>query len=176
MSYNISATIDHKSFLGPYTPGIWRTEPTELLDAILSGQNYSQAHYNYERTDNSSEVLREQIIAVMENRNQAYLQLLAFATKSFLDQLPEIINNASEFMGYYTNNWQVIKDAHASSNFTVDELINLESQLSVDIEDAPDAIGQYEPINLQSIFAFIRSLRIQYKNDPTLQDVSFSIG
>ena len=176
MSYNISATIDNESFFKPYTPGIWSTEPTELLDAILSGQNYSQAHYNYERTDNSSEVLREQIIAVMENRNQAYLQLLAFATKGFLDQLPEIISNASELMGYYTNNWQVIKDAHASSNFTVDELINLESQLSVDIEDAPDAIGQYEPINLQSIFAFIRALRIQYKKDPALQDISLSIG
>lgn len=176
MSYNISATIDNESFFEPFTPGIWRTEPTELLDAILSGQNYSQAHYNYERTYNRHEVLREQLIAVMENRNQAYLQLLAFATKGFLDQLPEIINNASKFMGYYTNDWQVIKDAHASSNFTVDELINLEQELAIDLNDAPDAIGQYEPINLKSIFVFVGALRIQYKDDPTLQDVSFSIG
>ena len=171
MSYNLIATIyDRLS-----DDGIWMTEPTELLDSILSGQNYSEAHYNYDRTHNNGDVLREQVIAVIENRNKAYLQLLAFATNGFLEQLPEIIRQTDEDAGYY-DDWEAINITHASSNFTVDELINLEPQLSVDLEDAPKAIGAYSPETLQAIIGFVSRMRSEYTVDPALRHVDFSIG
>lgn len=169
MSYNLTATTHDRLS----NDGIWMTEPTELLDSILSGQNYSQAHYNYERTHNSSDVLREQMIAIMENRNKAYLQLLAFATNGFLEQLPEIM--AAEDEGYY-DDWEAINLAHASSNFTVDELISLEPQLSVDLSIAPSAIGAYDSLILQLIIGFVSRMRHEYKADPSLQNIDFSIG
>ena len=171
MSYNLIATIyDRLS-----DDGIWMTEPTELLDSILSGQNYSEAHYNYQRTHNSSEVLREQMIAIMENRNKAYLQLLAFTTNGFLQQLPEIISDPNVDADDY-DDWEAINLAHASSNFTVDELLNLESQLSIDLDDATEAIGQYTPDTLQVIIGFVSRMRHSYEADPSLQNIEFSIG
>ena len=176
MSYNLIATIHDITLLaGPYEDGIWSTVATELLDSVLSGQNYSQAHYNYQRTHNSSDVLREQMIAIMENRNKAYLQLLAFATNGFLEQLPEIISESIEDADYY-DDWEAINLAHASSNFTVDELLNLESQLSIDLDDAPEAIGQYRPDTLLVIIGFVSRMRHSYEADPALQNIEFSIG
>lgn len=171
MSYNLIATIHDRLS----NDGIWITESTKLFDSILSGQNYSQAHFDYQRTHNSSDVLRKQMIDIMENRNKAYLQLLAFATNGFLEQLPEIISKSVEDEGYY-DDWEAIIVAHAALNFTVDELINLESQLSFDLADAPSFIGVYESVNLQVIIGFVSRMRYEYKADPSLQNIDFSIG
>ena len=178
MSYNLTATIHDITLLaGPYEDGIWSTVATELLDSVLSGQNYSQAHYNYERTYNGTEVLRDQIMDVVENNNKAYLQLLAFATQSFLDQLPELISHSPHDDETYYDKWQAIKDAHASSNFTVDELIALEPLLSVDLEEAPSKIGAYEPLTLQVIIGFISRMRAERKFvDADLRHIDFDMN
>ena len=177
MSYNITTTITDSERLVPqlYTINL-TTDETELFDSILSGQNYSQTNFNYERTFNNSDVIRKQVIDLLENRNQAYLQLLALATNGII--LFHAFRGERDHSGLF---WERIKNPSTSLTFTVDELVNLEDQLQfdlsvVDLNDARLPIGQYPAKTLRNIINLVATVRGEYKTDPSLQNVSFSIG
>ena len=186
MSYNLTATlIDHNTFWRELFTRTLTTEENELFDSILSGQNYSQAHFNYQRTYNNADVMRKQLIDLIENRNHAYFQLLIFAANGFLAQLPEIIFHAShEDQQQYLNFWgKHVKGDYQTVNFTADELcdwhefdlIRLEDEMTHALLHTRLPIGQYPAMALYHILEMVRFVRREYETDPSLQNIDFSI-
>lgn len=171
MSYNLYVESDHSAIT---FATVDHTEATQLLDAILSGQNYRE---NHARTYDDSDTLRAQFVALLENRNMNYLKLVAFALTGFLQQLPVIEDWPDTDDNYPDQKWYDLAKSHADKNFTVDELIAVENDLVHQLYVNTDGyIGNYHPYILAEILNIVSVLRREFATDPTLSGLSFNLG
>lgn len=188
MSYNVTAyTPDTENESSLDVAHIGTTETTELLDAILSDQDYRRDG-DYDRTYASSDELKARLVAVFENKNLNYFKLIAFTATEVMRNLNDwpnvlrsvdvddnIINYWDELIKRHTTD-----DGELNKKFIVDELLTIETHLA-DFDDALSdmnwRIGDYAGNSLFYLFLMINTLRNNYVADPSeFEKLTLSIG
>lgn len=188
MSYNVSAYIPEikmQSFSEVAHINI--TEPTELLDAILSGQDYSRDG-DYDRTYASSNELKARLVELFENKNLNYFKLIAFTATEVIRNLnnhPNVLQRLDvddNIISYWDNliKRHTTDDGQLIKKFTVDELLTIEDHLA-DFDDALSDmnwnIGDYQGNSLFYLFLMINTLRHNYDANPSdFEKLTLSIG
>jgi len=188
MSYNINAyTPETEKQSSVEVAHIQTTNATELLDAILSGQDYRDGA-GYNRTYASSDELKTRLVEVFENKNLNYFKLIAFTATEVMRNLndhPNVLRSLDVDDGII-NYWdELIKrhttdDGELNKKFIVDELLTIETHLA-DFDDALSdmnwRIGYYDGNSLFYLFLMINTLRNNYVADPSdFEKLTLSIG
>lgn len=188
MSYNVNAyapETEKQSSLD--VAHIGTTETTELLDAILSGQDYSRDG-DYDRTYASSDELKARLVELFENKNLNYFKLIAFTAVEVMRNLnnhPNVLRSLDVDDGII-DYWDDLIKRHTTDDdqllkkFTVDELLTIEDHLA-DFDDALSdmnwIIGDYQGNSLFYLFLLVNTLRKDYDADPSeFEALTLSIG
>lgn len=186
MSYNLNIynkTADKESDYAY----IGMTEPTELLDALLSGQSYADNGINYKRTYADSDTLRKQVRALLDDENKGYLQLIAFTANELLHLIKKHdLLTDSALDDNVKPTWEAIiknhlqADGSYSPKYQADELHHIEHELADFggiLADMDLRIGNYDGNRLFYLFNVINELREDFNADPEILDkLTFSIG
>lgn len=188
MSYNIYAYIpetEKQSSLD--VAHIGTTETTELLDAILSSQDYRRGA-GYDRTYASSDELKARLVEIFENKNLNYFKLIAFTATEVMRNLN---NHPNELLSANVDDkiidyWDDLIKRHTADDgqlikkFTVDELLTIEDHLADfgnALSDMNWMIGDYDGDSLFYLFLLVNTLRHNYNADPSDFDkLTLSIG
>lgn len=178
-SYALTITSPHDALGNRDYLAIDDTETAQLFDAILSHQNYRN-HDDYTRTYASSGELRDQITALLSNKNESYLKLIAFVTTNILasiSEAPDVFadaGNSDDQIAF----WETIAARHQDANgeidkkYRVDELLEIED----DIADEDGSLNglhfligyRYLGDDLFYLFKTVNTLRRDYQNTNNL--------
>lgn len=188
MSYNINAyTPETEKQSSVEVAHIQTTNATELLDAILSGQDYRDGA-GYDRTYASSDELKTRLVDVFENKNLNYFKLIAFTAVELIRNLNDRplelkrVDLDDDVIDYWDDliKRHTADDGQLIKKFSVDELLTIEDHLA-DFDDALSdmnwMIGNYEGNSLFYLFLMVNTLRKDYDADPSDFDkLTLSIG
>ena len=174
-SYALTITSPHDVLDNRDYLAIDDTETAQLFDAILSHQNYD-SHGAYKRTYASSGELRDRITALLSNKNESYLKLIAFVTTSILASIaeaPDVLANAGNSDDQIAF-WETIAARHQDANgsidkkYRVDELLEIEDDIADEagaLNDLHFIIGnRYSGDDLFYLFKTVNTLRRDYQN------------
>lgn len=170
MSYNF--TVSEETINGKQYYAIISSRIVRLLDAVLSGYDDAEST-SYEYTHPSSDKLRQEVTAVLNNENPSYLKLLAKITaivtehirhnEAFLN-LPTLAPGVASF-------WEsiIVKYQANPTDYTVEDLLAAEKHMA-DLSDmlgkVKFTIGYHDQYQFWLLFQEIQNLRHSYTIDP----------
>lgn len=169
MSYNF--VVYEKTNVGKRHYAIISSRIVRLLDAVLSG--YDNESTGYEYTYPSSDELRQEVRAVLNNDNHHYLRLLSNLTTIVTEHIhqDDALLNLSTLAPGASSFWERLIAKHELSDdaYTVEELLAAEKHMA----NIHDMLGKIKfTINYNDQYQFwillqeMQKLRNAYATDP----------
>ena len=170
MSYNF--TVCEETINGKQYYAIVSSRIVRLLDVVLSGYDDAEST-SYEYTHPSSDKLRQEVTAVLNNENPSYLKLLAKIIAIVTEQIhqEDALLNLSTLAPGASSFWEKLIAKHETSHdaYTVEELLAAEKHMA----DIHDMIGKvkftidyHDQYQFWTLFQEIQKLRHIYTIDP----------